>query len=232
MHPNEDELVLHYYGEEGAAPGTADHLASCPECRAAYQNLQRVLNVVETAPVPEPAGDYGARVWQQLSPELPASRRPVRLFGWSARRWAAAAAVAVLIVAAFLVGRFSPRPREVAEPATGRVLLVAVGDHLERSQMVLVELVNGGAEGLSGEQARAEDLIRENRLYRQTAAGAGETRLAAVLEELERVLLDIARSPDGISPEEVERLRGRVEAQGILFKVRVVEDDVRRRQAL
>lgn len=228
MHPSEEELVLYYYGEEGAPPAIADHLAACPECRAAYAVLQRVLNVVETAPAPEPPAGYEARVWKRLVRAAPLPRRaPATRF--HPRRWAAAAAMAVLLAAAFLAGRWTPRaPQQPTPPATSRVLLMAVGDHLERSQVVLIEVVNSG--DLSAEQRRAEDLVGANRLYRNAAAAAGETGLAAVLAELERVLLDIARGP--VSPEELERIRRRVEAQGILFKVRVLESEVRHRQAL
>jgi hypothetical protein len=225
MHPNEDELVLHYYGEDGANPETAGHLAGCPECRAAYRELQRMLNMVETAPVPEPARGYGELVWRRLAPELPKGGRRPRLFAWHTRRWSAAAAMALLLVAGFLAGRWvPPRYGEAVDAAgAGRVLMVAVGDHLERSQFVLIELTNSAAPDLAAERRRAEDLVHENRLYRQTAAVAGETGVAAVLEELERALLEIARGED------LERVRGRVQAQGILFKVRVLESDVRQR---
>ncbi len=69
------------------------------------------------------------------------------------------------MVAAFLAGRFYPQshqPRALAgaaDPQHGeRVLLVAVGDYLERSQMVLIELANAHPKGkldISAEQERA-----------------------------------------------------------------------------
>ena len=77
--------------------------------------------------------------------------------------------------------------------------MVAVGDHLERSQMVLVELVNAdtkSAVDISAEREMAESLLQENRLYRQTAQVSGKTRMATVLEDLERVLMEIAHSPE------------------------------------
>ena len=55
-----------------------------------------------------------------------------------------------------------------------RILLVAVGDHLERSQMVLVELMNatpGESLDISSQQQVAEDLVSENRLV-QANGGA------------------------------------------------------------
>ena len=38
MHPSEDELILHYYGEDGAAEaGVERHLASCEAFFAATE---------------------------------------------------------------------------------------------------------------------------------------------------------------------------------------------------
>ncbi len=169
-----------------------------------------------------------------MQPSLGGKRRWKLPILWPARHWAAAAIVATLLVAAFLAGRYySKAPQQTAGQVRERILLVAVGDHLERSQMILVELVNarpGQPLDVTSERERAEDLVAENRLYRQTAAHSGDTRVASVLDELEPVLLDIAHGPDRLTPEELEKLRQRIEGDGILFKVRVAGSTVRRRE--
>jgi hypothetical protein len=116
-----------------------------------------------------------------------------------------------------------------------RVLLVAMGDHLERSQMVLAELANAGAPGkgrldISYEQSAAHDLVESNRLYRMTAASAGDTATASVLEELERVLLDVANGPSDMTSGQLDQLRQRIQDEGILFKVRVFASKVEQRE--
>ena len=58
-------------------------------------------------------------------------------------------------------------------------------------------------------------------------ARTGDTAVTNVLDELERVLLDITHSPSEISPEELRKLRSRLEAEGILFKIRVLGSNVR-----
>src|SRR3954465_589343 len=111
-HLNEEELILHYYGEEGETLQTEQHLEECGECRIMYASLVRVLNVVDSLPVPDRGEDYGARVWSRIEKRIPARRR----FGWLMpaampvpMRWAAAgAAFAGLLVAAFMAGRFYP----------------------------------------------------------------------------------------------------------------------------
>jgi len=67
-------------------------------------------------------------------------------------------------------------------------------------------------------------------LYRQTAAHTGDTAVSSVLEELERVLLDITHAPSRISPQELEKMRRRLEAEGILFKIRVLGSNVRNQE--
>src|SRR5207302_1082394 len=83
---------------------------------------------------------------------------------------------------------------------------------------------------VSAEQRRAEDLLQENRLYRQTALEEGDAGLASVLDELERVLLDVAHSPEQVTPAQLEAIQKKIEARGILFKVRVVNKTLQQRQ--
>ena len=233
-HPTEEELILHYYAENDDLFPVEQHLGACESCRALYSSLERTLGRVDTLPVAEPGPGFEGRVWARLQPAL-----QVRSGFWhfaQAWRWAAAgAAFASLLVVAFLAGRFSPRttpPVRLAEHSQvpQGVLLVAIGDHLERSQNILTELANASAAGpldISFEQERAGDLLSENRLYRQSASGAGEAMLAGVLDELERILLEIEHAPSPISPAELDELRLRLRAESLLFKLRVLGSNVR-----
>jgi hypothetical protein len=49
---------------------------------------------------------------------------------------------------------------------------------------------------------------------------------AALLEELERVLLEIAHSPSEVSAHQLEELRRQIEDRGILFKVKIFGSQV------
>ena len=248
-HPKEEELIAYHDGEAGGRGGIGAHVADCPECRAELERIDALLAALNALPAPDPGEDYGARVWQRIAPKLPEKRRhwwnflstaaaPAHWF--SPQRWAAVGAIAALVLAAFLAGRFTNRPVQPPVADAGnvreRVLIMAVGEHLGRSEMVLVELANVGPQSptqkrvnISGEQRRAEDLLEENRLYRQTALEQGDSALAGVLDELERVLLDVAHSPQQMTPVQLEDMRRRIEARGILFKVRVVGKELQQR---
>ena len=151
----------------------------------------------------------------------------------------------LLTVGAYWVGRHNagiggvpPAPTSVqaslgTEAIRQRVVLAALGEHFDRTERTLVELVNsepGRRVDISAEQAWARDLLEANRLYRQ-AAGMQSPALAQVLEDLEPVLLEIANSPSQLTSDEFESLRGRIEARSLVFKVRVTGADVRARAA-
>jgi hypothetical protein len=245
-HLSEDELILLHYGETESRNLQA-HVHECETCRGNLEKLSSVLNTIQAGPIPQRDETYGSAVWNRIRTQLPEPRMGwrERLAAWWNQKhaWATASAVAVLVVAAFLAGRFwvptgptpGPGVADVAKPqpekVRERVLLVAVGGHLERSQMVLVELANAPAAAngidISREQERAQELLSANRLYRQSAAQAGDANVAGVLEQLERVLIEIAHRPSKLSKSDVENLRRQIEAQGLVFKMRVVETNVR-----
>jgi hypothetical protein len=237
-HLSHEDLVLHYYGERGGDAARV-HLEACETCRASFQALERVLHAMDAFQVPERPQEYGRQVWQKVAPRLEKSRTRWWSGAWwwfEPRRLGMVGAMAALLVIAFLAGRVSRRPVETAAltgPVRERIMLVAVGEHLEQSQMILIELVNNETKGtvdISGEQRRAEDLIGENRLYRQAAMKSGDTAVSSVLDELERVLLEIAHSPSKLDSAEFNQVRQRIEAEGILFKIRVVGTNLRQRE--
>jgi hypothetical protein len=158
-------------------------------------------------------------------------------------------AAAALLVMGFFAGRFvHQREQQSALQQTpaadvgrastqvvrDRVLLIAVGDHLERSQMVLVELAHADTRGsldISAERQLADDLVASNRLYRQTAQQMGHADVAGLLDELERVLVEVARGPSTVSIRQLADIQQRIESQGILFKVKVLGSEIRQQPA-
>jgi hypothetical protein len=241
-HRTEEELIGYRDGERKDREEVAVHLRECTECRKEMERIEAVFAALNAMPVPDPGEDYGQRVWRQIAPRLPEKRKSWWQATLSWRPLTVAGGVAALIVLAFWIGRTTgPRDPSVggadASKVRERVLVVAVGNHLGKSEMMLMELENAQpvrdgqkAINISATQRRAEDLVEENRLYRQTALKEGDQAMASTLDELERVLLDIANSPDEVTSAQFESLRKRIEAKGILFKVRVVNQDLRERE--
>jgi hypothetical protein len=277
-HLTEEQLVVYHFGDaDGAEAGSIEeHLHGCASCQADLDGIRRTLLAVDALEAPARTDGYGAEVWARIQPSLEGAAGSWwdRVMSFLVpRRLVVAGGIAVLVMAAFVAGRFLPTDRSVApsnaapgtttsastptgttaSPSTGRsaaapapqqaaadrelvrerILLVAVGDHLERSQIALIELVNspsGSTVDITGERERARDLVTENRLYRQAALTTGEPGVASVLDDLERVLVEIANSPSKMTGDEFNEVRKRIEQQGIIFKVRVFGDSVRERE--
>jgi len=238
-HLSEEQIVLHYYGDAEEATEVERHLAACPDCREEFSRVQSMLRQIEPLEVPEPAPSFEEKTWLNLRDRLPEKGGFFRrLLRPSAPKWAFAGAMALLLAAAFLAGRFWPRPvQQVAQqqpPQVNpqRVILVAVGDHLERSQMLLVEIMNADGKGpinFSSEQAEARELLDSNHLYRVSSQQAGDPQVARLLDQLGRVLAEIANGPTEVSPGDLEQVRHTIQSEGLLFKVRVVGSEVNSR---
>lgn len=239
MHASEDDLILLYYGEADDDGNVERHVSSCSVCQGEFARLRRALALVDENAVPEPPPSFERTMWARLEPQL-ASRRPrwmPRIWG-TFPQWAFAGGMAALVLAAFLAGRFSGgtapvAPSERHADVSDRVLLVAVVDHLDRSQMVLVEFLNAATDGpaaIGSEQARARELVAANRLYRQSAAHTGDEMIGLALEDLERVLMEIANAPADASAEDLAVLREQIGPRGLLFRVRVVQSEMRERE--
>jgi len=243
-HLADDELVLYHYHDGDDLETAKRHLASCAQCRSRLDAIEEVLKLVVTPSVPERGPGYGSEVWNRIRAELPELNK--RQQSWlTMPRWTWAGVVAVLLVVVFLMGRYSSQrepPKNIAinsnsptEPPAQqvreRVLLLAVGDHLDRSQMLLVELSHASGPGeidISREQQRAIELTDANRLYRTTAQQVGDTSIVTLLDELERVL---GHQPNSITAGELKKIQDSIQSQGILFKVRVVRSNVREQSA-
>jgi hypothetical protein len=236
-HLSDEDLAILVPGEEPAGEGGA-HLRDCPACRSRRAIFQEVIGLVSaTERLPRRDDSYGRDVWARLSPRLPERSQGSWSRFFAPGRLAFAAVLALVLVATFLAGRFwrVPQPAPLSSGVRERILVVALGEHLERSQAVLIEIVNAPANGdldVTSEQARAAQLLAANRLYRQTASRGSEPAVASVLEELERLLLDVAHGPSHLTPEDLALLRQRIDQKGVLFRVRVIGANLRERGEL
>jgi hypothetical protein len=238
-HLTDEQLVMHFYGDDEDRPGVASHLESCAACHESLVALSSLLTTVKDSPAPEPLHGLEARVWAKLQPSI--ARVPKRRwFFFPVRQWVYAGIATAALAAAFLLGRFSPResvsPQSVAlSPGVReRILLVNVADHLERSQMMLVELLNATDTSqidLPRERQKAEDLVTDNRLYRQAASRDGDVATADVLEELERIFLEVGNAPDKWSDADLKYVHDLIDREGLIVKVRVLGSEARERGA-
>jgi len=230
-HLDRDDLILLHYGEK-ASPGAREHLLGCEECLREAELLRRVLEAVDVE-TPEPAPAWEEQLWNRLRWKLERRRTP--WIGW-------AAAAAAVVVIAFLAGRsLMPKPAAPQQLQAAkstpegreRVLLVVLGDHFSRSERLLTEVKNASADAppfVIADREAMEDLVRKNRLYLDAAQASGQTSLANVLEQMQPLLLELARAPENPTADDIRMLQKRIEKRGALLELRVAGEQIRQRQ--
>jgi hypothetical protein len=221
MHPDEEALVDAFY--EGPADELKMHLDACPDCECLYRSICETLAAAtqaETqASVPERGPGYGAEVWARVLPRLPLVKTKAM---WS-RWWLFAPASAALLAMVFAAGMLTEHKRTIAtlpDRTSERVLYLTLSEHLDQAQVMLTELAHAAA---PDQRQRARDLITQNRILRQRTLHAGDTRDAALLDDLERVLVEAANS----DAQSEAMLRQRMEDGNLLFRVRISSSDAR-----
>ncbi|HET6934495.1 MAG TPA: hypothetical protein VFI72_06625 [Candidatus Angelobacter sp.] len=236
-HLTEEQIVLHFYGDADCEPEVRQHLEQCAACRQEFARVSSLLTRIAPEEVPEPPASFEEKTWLNVRDRLPQRARGWRSFFAAPPKWALAGVMALLIAAAFLAGRFWPRHQnQIVDQLPGsnpqRVVLVTVGGHLERSQMLLMEIMNTDSNApvdLSSEQQQARDLLDDNHLYRVSAQRAGDPQIAALLDDLGRVLAEVANGPSKLSPSDLRQIHEQIQSDGLLFKVRVVGSEVNSR---
>jgi hypothetical protein len=233
-HLNEAELIEHYYEESDKMADCERHLQTCAACAKHYAELRRDLDEVKPLTPPIRGEDYGEQVWQAIRSSLPVYEKPKRSWMRFGRPLGWAAACALLIAVAFVAGRRwerkqAPTVAVAVDPqARQRVVIVVLGDHLDRSERLLVELNHAGSNDISATPLRSEarELLASNRLVRQSAVQAGDLNVDASLDRLERLLVELANQPEDVSEADLNRLRQEMNTDGLLFDIRVLRSRI------
>jgi len=248
-HLNTEELVEMYYEE--AVPGQSEsarrHMQECAECAEAFRSLESDLKVLGTLEAPERDAGYAERMWERVSGSLPIvagspvaawkpDTRPRGHFAGLWRGLSYAAGCAVLAAAAFYVGtlwehqqhlkRLAAREAEHRPvPTHPKVVVVVLGDHLDRSERLLVELKHadaGNQELVMPLRDEARGLLAANHEFRDDAEKSGDEALATALDKLDKLLTEMADEPSGLNAAALERLQREMTSEGLLFEVRVL----------
>jgi hypothetical protein len=240
-HLTEEQLIEHYYAESPQSTRIDQHLRQCSECAETYAALRSDLDAIEPITAPARTALHGEQVWQAIRNFVPVYEQKQRGF-WqrfgNQKALSFATACTLLIAVAFFAGRqweSYQRPPQVQTAENNRtrqpIVLVVLGDHLGRSERLLVALKHGDStESTALVKAEAQDLLSANRFYRESATKSGDAAFAAALDRLERVLVEIANEPDNASPARLAELQKELNTDGLLFEVRVLRSHVQDEQ--
>src|SRR5438270_12029322 len=108
-HITEEQIVLHYYGDAEDTTGVAQHLNECAACRGEFERVQSLLQHIEPIEVPEPSAAFEEKTWLNVRDRL-AEKHSWMTWLRSPKQWALAGSMVALLVAAFVAGRYWPRP--------------------------------------------------------------------------------------------------------------------------
>jgi hypothetical protein len=100
--------------------------------------------------------------------------------------------------------------------------------HAEQAQNLLRSFRNAsttGADNLSYERGRSQELLYQNIVLRREAARGGNSNVESTLSQLETILLDIANLPDKPASEDVRSIKNRMERKNIVAMLQVAARD-------
>src|SRR5258706_5625043 len=103
-HLLDEELLLVQY-KDGAPAEALEHLAHCTDCSARLASLGHVLQAIEAPIAPEPPLSFEQEMWARVDRRL--SQRAPQFGTWRWRTLGLAAAAAVVLIAVFIMGRWT-----------------------------------------------------------------------------------------------------------------------------
>jgi hypothetical protein len=234
-HLSQEELIDYYYCESPDKSVIEEHLQRCSACAETLAELQGDLAAIEAIEPPARDPAYDDRVWTSLTGSLPAWPQCRRSWFRSdlLRGLSYAAACALLVAGAFYAGRLWEQrghPHIAAAPIVSfppheHVVLVVLGDHLDRSERLLVELKHidaDNAEMIPPLRDEARNLLPANHICRKNAQQSGDPALEGALGHLDSLLDQLANQPGGLNAAAIERLQSEMNVEGLLLEVRVL----------
>jgi len=248
MHLTDEDMIGNIYGEGENTAAVERHLAGCRDCAQSFAELKRDLAAMDRTEAPVRDAYYGERVWAAIAPMLPVYEAQKRRWslssGWSVNPWlkglSYAAAVALLVACAFYAGQLMERKNhptmaqqeQKAPQAKQPVVVVVLDDHLDRSERFLVELKHADMDSAAmvspmGDEARS--LLAANRVARKDAAQENDPDLTTALDHLDRLLAEAANEPGGLNGATIAKLQDEMNADGVLFEVRVLRSRIAHR---
>lgn len=245
------DLDLYFYDELAPAERESidQHLSCCSECRAALDELYAIRTALDSRPIVSapPSGDWSSFMTRldaaiaherDLGHSSVVSFRPRRRPAYIA--YVAMAAILALVTVSVAVALRSrqaqtspvaPTAVQQAAPPLGvqskdAAFAAMTEEHFERSKLVVLGLAtkdpaHENPADWAYERELASSLLDDTRLYRLAAEDRGLDSLAAVMKDLELVLLQTSLT-DGKDPSSLPQLQRLIRRRDLIEKMDVV----------
>jgi len=242
--------------EEGRRRAMAEHIDTCPECRAETEALERLLKETDAvrSEIRKAADsvDWGTLPAAIADRAMAASRKPqdapsaARPRGWLfplRMRPVLAGLAAGLVVGAlatYLALRSPvPRPgREAAYHASGEFLDRAelemarrnTLDYLEKSQYVLLDVFESGRDGAAVpavvRSERVRDLVQRKKYLNAQLERYQMAKAKTICDQIEALFRELSEINEDLPEAELGRIRELVEERQILLKINLVKKEL------
>jgi len=206
-----------------------EHLKSCEKCAAEYDSISSVLDLMKQRKQEDPGEEFWNGYYARLQSRMNASqqrvtipfRSPVRRFAWVAQ----IAAALILVGVGVIIGKYYLRQNEI--PTTARIYRPTTTDahiekaqlFLQRSQVLLLGIVNADMDDLSRQKQISHDLIQQASSLQNDLKDPRYRRLRSLISELQVILLEIADLQKQGDLQGVDLIRSGVDRKGVLLKI-------------
>ncbi|MDI6849006.1 MAG: zf-HC2 domain-containing protein [Candidatus Saccharicenans sp.] len=231
----------------------AAHLETCPVCRTGLEEtrklvaltrgfkeeLNRVMSTVDWESLP---GEITEKIWEQKERKTqPETSSRQRLWKW--QPVAAGLFLGLLLGGTMTYLVFRPqKPAQVADRQEAAIAMpadmmervdVALArretiDYLERSQYLLLDLLQNGRSGESSlvRQERIQQLLTEKKYLNDQLDDWRLMKARAICDQIELLFLELSQLSPELSARELDKIREMVEDKQLLLKINLVKKEL------
>lgn len=247
MIDNQELLILYLEDEldEKTRAALETRLVNEPDLAAELEELRDVLGDVEEGLPREPGNDYWRNFYQRLQPKLEKQSLLEKIQNWLSPghgmnygRAAVALSTLVIAVSASLYFTVLKHPSvgkitvsEVKIEKTESIMSLVVNKHLDKSRLLLEEMVNISDSGelleeqLEYTKEKGQRLLGINRAYQAAAKKNGNAELEDLLADLELVLMEIANIDVDDASYAIPGLKKVIRKKNLLIKIEIINLD-------
>ena len=220
---------MHLYGELGdeEAKGLTDHIAECGECSDEFEYTKKVFQVLDetkTEAVPEANWE---KCWNTIDVKIQGKERKTKSFLLFPRWVYASAALLIVFVVGFFLGRiafFQPTKKSpMLLEGSQSAMHPSIQEHFESLKPVLVEYANYTAFPGNGtitiDKNIVRNLIIQNILLKRMIADENPS-IKEILEDVDLVLREIANQ-EGDDAHTLSMIKELIQERGILYELEV-----------
>ncbi len=225
------------------------HIAGCDECKNDITTITAVLQEIDTSATdwsakqtPEYWNNFAFSVQDRIAEDEKKSNLVVRFTEWieslitfRPRDIAIASGICSLALVVLIAGKdiiFTPQTTQPTSSSITEQMTPVVDseylrlhDYFRRSKTLLVGIANikledSGQIDLQSERSKSKGLLSEARQLRQRSLDSRSERL---LNDMEKILIKMANSESRYNSPELELIRGGIERENLLYKIRRAE---------